>query len=113
MRKNPFLLREPAMWMSTTPTKKRDCLLCVARHTAVTPTWDAPFLRAQGPRDLCLKGRTMKSLSLPILALAESFPGAMSPLRSKELYEPIYCQTLHPSYKSQHERHSVIGNSRT
>jgi hypothetical protein len=28
---------------------KRDCLLCVARHTAVTLTWHAPLSKAPGP----------------------------------------------------------------
>jgi hypothetical protein len=31
------------------PRPKRDCLLCVARHTAVTLTWDAPLFQAQDP----------------------------------------------------------------
>jgi hypothetical protein len=91
------------MWMSTTSTKER---LPAIRGTAHGPHTDLGCALSMGtrPRDLCLKGRTMKSLSLPILALVESFPGAMSPLRSKDLYETTYCQTLHPSYKSHDER---------
>src|SRR5687768_14516954 len=36
------------------------------------------------PRDLCLKDRTVRSFALPVLTAVESFPGAMSPLGSKE-----------------------------
>src|SRR5437870_5736455 len=59
------MLREPAMWMSSPFTRetsfffllhdsstcrpKRDCLLFVARHTAVTLTRNAPHSRAQSP----------------------------------------------------------------
>src|SRR5258706_15236144 len=57
------MVREPAMWMSSqqpanAPSSpmtfsryppKRDCLLCVARHTAVALTWHAPLSKAQGP----------------------------------------------------------------
>ena len=57
------MLRESAMWMSSPFTHqtsfffllhdscrpKRDCLLFVARHTAVTLTRNAPLSRAQGP----------------------------------------------------------------
>src|SRR6266508_4172412 len=46
------------------PRPKRDCLLFVARHTAVTLTWDAPLSFGTRPRDLSLKRRTIKSLSL-------------------------------------------------
>src|SRR6266545_8348514 len=46
------------------PRPKRDCLLFVARHTAVTLTWDASLSFRTRPRDLCLKRRTIKSLSL-------------------------------------------------
>src|SRR6266545_7726164 len=46
------------------PRPKRDCLLFVARHKAVTLTWDAPLSFGTRPRDLCLKRRTIKSLSL-------------------------------------------------
>src|SRR6266850_4549558 len=59
------MLREPAMWMSSplhtrplfffllhdvsTSRPKRDCLLFVARHTAVALTRNAPLSRAQSP----------------------------------------------------------------
>src|SRR6266404_8074390 len=59
------VLREPAMWMSSllhtrplfffllhdvsTSRPKRDCLLFVARHTAVALTRNAPLSRAQSP----------------------------------------------------------------
>jgi hypothetical protein len=62
---------------------------------AVTLTWDAPLSMGTKPRDLFLRHEP----SGPVLALVESFPGAMSPLRSKELYDLIL--SLHPSYKSQ------------
>src|SRR5262249_44048639 len=56
-------LRQAAMWMSSSRTHessylaydsfssrtKRDLLLCVARRTAVTLTWDAPLSKAQCP----------------------------------------------------------------
>src|SRR6266496_3161013 len=67
---------------------------------AVTLTWDAPLSMGTKPRDLFLRHEP----SGPVLALVESFPGAMSPLRSKELYDLIL--SLHPSYKSQDERKS-------
>jgi hypothetical protein len=54
------------------------------------------------PRDLFLRHEP----SGPVLALVESFPGAMSPLRSKELYDLIL--SLHPSYKSQSERRGKL-----
>src|SRR5688572_16339005 len=89
------------------PRPKRDCLLCVARHTAVTLTWDAPLsFGTKAPGSLSQATNHQEFVS-PVLALVESFPGAMSPLGSKESYEPTYCQTLHPSYKlrrAQHER---------
>src|SRR5260370_3403921 len=59
------MLRESAMWMSSllhtrplfffllhdvsTSRPKRDCLLFVARHTAVALTRNAPLSRAQSP----------------------------------------------------------------
>src|SRR6266508_3425082 len=46
------------------PRPKRVCLLFGARHTAFTLTWDAPLSFGTRPRDLCLKRRTIKSLSL-------------------------------------------------
>ena len=39
------------------------------------------------PRDLCLKDRTLRSVSLLVLPVVESFPGAVSPLRSTEPHE--------------------------
>src|SRR5882672_3319593 len=64
-------LREAAMWMSSplhtrplfffllhdvsTSRPKRDCLLFVARHTAVALTRNAPLSKAPRPRDLFLR----------------------------------------------------------
>jgi hypothetical protein len=73
---------------------------------AVTLTWDAPLSMGTKPRDLFLRHEP----SGPVLALVESFPGAMSPLRSKELYDLIL--SLHPSYKSQHER-KILNDNKT
>src|SRR5216684_149520 len=95
------MLRRAAMWMSSQqPAKalssppmtffpyppKRDSLLYVARHGAVTLTCNAPS-KALRPADLCLKGRTFRRSFLLVLAVVESFPGAQSPLGSKEPIE--------------------------
>src|SRR5262245_37973322 len=94
------MLREPAMWMSSRRTHEYSCdsfspmlkqpftkeRLPAIRGTAHSRHTDlgcAPLLGTR-PRDLCLKHRTFRSFSLPLLVLVESFPGAMSPLGSKE-----------------------------
>src|SRR6266511_766276 len=97
------MLREPAMWMSTTPTKER---LPAIRGTAQGRHTDlgcAPLFWHKAPGSLSQATNHQEFVS-PVLALVESFPGAMSLLGLKESYEPTHCQTLHPSYKSQHER---------
>ena len=71
------------------PTKER---LAAMRGTAQdrhTYSECAP-LQGTKPRDLCLKDRTFRSFSLPVLNVVESFPGAMSPLGSKEPNEPFF-----------------------
>ena len=72
---------------------KRDRLLYLARPTAVTLTCDAPILKALRPGALFLKDRILWSFILLVLALVESFPGAQSPLGSKEPIE------LFPSFR--------------
>jgi hypothetical protein len=111
------MVRQAAMWMSSRRTHERSCssfmdsfssrpkrdlLLCVARHTAVTLTRNAP---SQGtkPRDLCLKDRTVRSF-VSRFCLSSSRSLGRCLLLVKELYEPAHCQTRHPSYKSHYER---------
>src|SRR6266545_3772120 len=106
LKNPPFILREPAMWMSTTPTKER---LPAIRGTAQGRHTDlgcAPLFWHKAPGSLSQATNHQEFVS-PVLALVESFPGAMSPLGSKESHEPTHCQTLHPSYKSQHDRNSL------
>src|SRR5712691_5502043 len=94
------------MWMSTTPTQRETA--CYAGH-GTRPSHllgMRPSLWAQAPGSLS-QGTNRQEFVSPVLALVESFPGAMSPPRSTELYEPTYCQTLHPSYKSQGDRVSA------
>ena len=67
---------------------KRDSLLYVARPLAVTLTCDAPS-KALRPGISVLKDRTFRRFSLLVLPVVESFPGAQSPLGSKEPIEPF------------------------
>ena len=64
---------------------------CYAWHgtKSVTLTWDAPLSKAQGPGISVSRVEPSGVLSLPVLAFVESFPGAMSPLGSKEPNEPF------------------------
>jgi hypothetical protein len=64
---------------------KRDSLLYVARPLAVTLTCDAPS-KALRPGISVLKDRTFRRFSLLVLPVVESFPGAQSPLGSKECF---------------------------
>src|SRR6266545_4146974 len=57
------MLREPAMWMSTTPTKERLPAIRGTAHGRHTDLGCAPLFWHKA-RDLCLKRRTIKSLSL-------------------------------------------------
>src|SRR3990170_1166267 len=67
------------------PTQKR---LAAIRGTARGRHTDLRCaLSGTTPRDLCLKDRTFRSLFLLVLAAVESFPGAQSPLGSKEPIE--------------------------
>src|SRR5437879_4559679 len=74
------------MIFKPSPTKERLAAMrgtAVCRHTVLAC---AP-LQGTKPRALCLKHRTVRSFSLPVLPVVESFPGAMSPLGSKESTE--------------------------
>src|SRR6266545_8101307 len=102
----PFILREPAMWMSTTPTKERLPAIRGTAHGRHTDLGCVPLFSHKAPGSLSQATNHQEFVS-PVLALVESFPGAMSPLGSKESYEPTHCQTLHPSYKSLHERNCL------
>jgi hypothetical protein len=64
-------------------TKERLPAIRGTAHNRHTDLGCAP-LSGTRPRDLCLKHRTFRSFSLRLLVLVESFPGAMSPLGSKE-----------------------------
>src|SRR5262245_65693476 len=64
-------------------TKERLPAIRGTAHSRHTDLGCAPLLGTR-PRDLCLKHRTFRSFSLPLLVLVESFLGAMSPLGSKE-----------------------------
>src|SRR5258705_11034332 len=82
------------------------------RGTAVCRHTDSQCAPLQGtkPRDLCLKHRTVRSFSLPVLALVESFPGAMSPLGSKEPNELFLSpHTVFVSSTPQQSLHSACG----
>src|SRR6266540_4903874 len=94
------MVREPAMWMSTTPTKERLPAIRGTAHGRHTDLGCVPHFSHKAPGSLSQATNHQEFVS-PVLALVESFPGAMSPLGSKESYEPTHCQTLHPSYKSQ------------
>jgi len=108
------------MWMSShkhtsppfsyerfaSPTKERLAAIrgtASCRHTYL----ECVLLSGTVPRALFLSHRTVRSFCLPVLPVVESFPGAPSPLGSKEPNEPALllhftlCQTRHPSYKSQ------------
>src|SRR5215510_3188471 len=74
---------------SFTSRPKRDLLLCVARHRAVTLTRNAPFSKAQSPGISVSRIEPFREFPLPVLPVVESFPGAMSPLGSKEPNEPF------------------------
>src|SRR5262249_38881224 len=69
---------------SFTSRPKRDLLLCVARHRAVTLTRNAPLSKAQSPGISVSRIEPFREFPLPVLPVVESFPGAMSPLGSKE-----------------------------
>ena len=99
------------MWMSTTPTKERLPAIRGTAHGRHTDLGCAPLFWHKAPGSLSQATNHQEFVS-PVLALVESFPGAMSPLGSKESYEPTHCQTLHPSYKSQHER-KIINDFKT
>src|SRR5262249_30641296 len=72
-----------------TSRPKRDLLLCVARHRAVTLTRNAPLSKAQSPGISVSRIEPFREFPLPVLPVVESFPGAMSPLGSKEPNEPF------------------------
>src|SRR5262249_40601738 len=74
---------------SFTSRPKRDLLLCVARHRAVTLTRNAPLSKAQSPGISVSRIEPFREFPLPVLPVVESFPGAMSPLGSKEPNEPF------------------------
>ena len=66
------------------PTKERLAAIRGTAHGRHTDLGYVPLLGTM-PRDLCLKDRTVRSCqSLPVLHVVESFPGAPSPLGSKE-----------------------------
>src|SRR4029077_16856412 len=66
------------------PTKERLAAIRGTAHDRHTDLGYVPLLGTM-PRDLCLKDRTVRSCqSLPVLHVVESFPGAPSPLGSKE-----------------------------
>src|SRR5262245_64367794 len=74
---------------SFTSRPKRDLLLCVARHRAVTLTRNAPLSKAQSPGISVSRIEPYRAFPLPVLPVVESFTGAMSPLGSKEPNEPF------------------------
>jgi ABC-type nitrate/sulfonate/bicarbonate transport system substrate-binding protein len=74
---------------------KRDLLPYVARHTGRHTSLQCALSKGTRPRALCLKSRTFRSCqSLPVLRNGESFPGAMSPLGSKEPNEPVLSRRM-------------------
>src|SRR6195256_81363 len=86
----------------------------VCRHTVLAC---AP-LQGTKPRALCLKHRTVRSFSLPVLPVVESFPGAMSPLGSKESNFLSYLigSLFHQDHRDAHtelSRHRNDGHSRS
>src|SRR5215510_14615665 len=74
---------------SFTSRPKRDLLLCVARHRAVTLTRNAPLSKAQSPGISVSRIEPFREFPLPVLPVVASFPGAMSPLGSKDPNEPF------------------------
>src|SRR5262244_2070196 len=72
------------------PTKERLTAIRGTAHGRHTDLGYVPLLGTM-PRDLCLKDRTVRSCqSLPVLQVVESFPGAPSPLGSKEPYQLFF-----------------------
>ena len=74
---------------------------CYAWHgtKAVTLTWDAPLFSASGPGLSVSKIEPLGDVGLSLLLrVVESFPGAQSPLRSKEPILPFL--SLHTVFVS-------------
>src|SRR6266545_2758889 len=103
LKNPPFILREPAMWMSTTPTKER---LPAIRGTAQGRHTDlgcAPLFWHKAPGSLSQATNHQEFVS-PVLALVESFPGAMSPLGSKDS-DGVFQQPASVLRSRMHKRH--------
>src|SRR5918994_4597639 len=67
------------------PRPKRDWLPCVARLDGRHTLLRCVPLSGTLPRALCLRGRIFRESKTPrLLCVVESFPGAQSPLGSKE-----------------------------
>src|SRR5262245_56564984 len=90
---------------SFTSRPKRDLLLCVARHRAVTLTRNAALSKAQSPGISVSRIEPFREFPFPVLPVVESFPGAMSPLGSKEPNEPFlspHRSLLHQDHRNPH-----------